>query len=102
MTLSLPAAEEKLVSDVVFVLDKSTSPSLEDQALQMLSDLKEQVDATGAEVKVGVVIFNKAAHVSSWMNLSTQYGEIEAAIKQDISSGTNTHAGSFGWNKNAG
>ena len=93
VTLSLPAAEEKLVSDVVFVLDKSTSPSLEDQALQMLSDLKEQVDATGAEVKVGVVIFNKAAHVSSWMNLSTQYGEIEAAIKQDISSGTNTHAG---------
>ena len=32
ITLSLPSAEEKLASDVVFVLDKSTSAELEDKA----------------------------------------------------------------------
>ena len=31
VTLSLPSAEEKLASDVVFVLDKSTSAELEDK-----------------------------------------------------------------------
>lgn len=36
VTLSLPSAEEQLVSDVVFVLDKSTSAGLEQQALTML------------------------------------------------------------------
>ena len=36
VTLSLPAAEEQLVSDVVLVLDKSTSAALEEQALAMV------------------------------------------------------------------
>ena len=43
VTLSLPAAEEQLVSDVVLVLDKSTSAALEEQALAMLRELKGQV-----------------------------------------------------------
>lgn len=93
VTLSLPAAEEQLVSDVVFVLDKSTSAELENEALAMLSELKTQVETVGAKVKVGVVIFNKQANVTDFMDLSTQYGAIETAIRQDISSGTNTHAG---------
>lgn len=96
VTLSLPAAEEELVSDVVFVLDKSTSAALEDQALQMLQDLKAQIEETDAKVKVGVVIFNKEAHVANdgaFFDLATEYGAIETAIKQNISSGTNTHAG---------
>lgn len=42
VTLSLPSAEEKLASDVVFVLDKSTSAEKEEQALGMLTALKEQ------------------------------------------------------------
>ena len=96
VTLSLPSAQETLVSDVVFVLDKSTSAELENQALDMLQNLKKQVDDTNAKVKVGVVIFNKEANVANYGNffdLSTQYGKIENAIKQNISSGTNTHAG---------
>lgn len=93
VTLSLPSAEEQLVSDIVFVLDKSTSAALEDQALAMLQQLKNQIDKTNAQVKVGVVIFNKKANVSDFMDLTTQYADIEAAIKQNISSGTNTHAG---------
>ena len=93
VTLSLPSAEEALASDVVFVLDKSTSTKLEDQALGMLNKLKEQAKSTEAKVKVGVVIFNKEANVTPLTDLATGYETIENAIKQEISSGTNTHAG---------
>lgn len=93
VTLSLPSAEKELVSDVVFVLDKSTSATVENQALGMLKQLKEKAVKDGATVKVGVVIFNKEAHVTEWKDLVTEYDAIEDAITQKISSGTNTHAG---------
>ena len=95
VTLSLPAAQEQLVSDVVFVLDKSTSATVEKQMLDMLGSLKDQVTETGAKVKVGVVIFNKEANrVLELTELnSDNMGKIQEAIKKDISSGTNTHAG---------
>ena len=93
VTLSLPSAEEALASDVVFVLDKSTSAEKEEQALGMLTALKEQTAKTGAKVKVGVVIFNKQANVTQLTDLATGYDDIQAAIEQTISSGTNTHAG---------
>ena len=93
VTLSLPAQEETLASDVVFVLDKSTSAALEEQALAMLKNLQEQIRLVGGKVKVGVVIFNKEAHATGLMDLETQYADIEAAVKQELNSGTNTHAG---------
>ena len=93
VTLSLPSAEEQLASDVVFVLDKSTSATLEQQALDMLTKLKEQAGSTKAKVKVGVVIFNKQANVTPLTDLATGYDTIEQAIKQEIKKGTNTHAG---------
>ena len=94
VTLSLPSAEEALASDVVFVLDKSTSTKLEEQALGMLNNLKEQAASTKAKVKVGVVIFNKQANKTAPLtDLATGYDDIQAAIEQTISSGTNTHAG---------
>ena len=93
VTLSLPSAETQLATDVVFVLDKSTSASLEDQALKMLKNLQAQIQETGAKVNVGVVIFNKEAHKNGFFDLATEYDKIETAIKTDISSGTNTHAG---------
>lgn len=93
VTLSLPAGEEQLVSDVVFVLDKSTSADLETQAIDMLSNLKQQIENTNAKVNVGVVIFNKIANVTEFKDLTTEYDAIVAAIKQEINSGTNTHAG---------
>ena len=93
VTLSLPSAEEALASDVVFVLDKSTSADLEGQALDMLTALKNQAASTKAKVKVGVVIFNKQANVTQLTDLATGYETIENAIKQTIESGTNTHAG---------
>ena len=93
VTLSLPSKSEKLESDVVFVLDKSTSAQVEDQALEMLEKLRMQIDKTDAKVKVGIVIFNKIANVSSWFDLSSQFDQIEVAIRKNITSGTNCHAG---------
>ena len=95
VTLSLPSAEEKLASDVVFVLDKSTSAELEDKALALLADLKKEVAERGVMVKVGVVIFNQAANVAFPLTELTKenYATIEAAIRKTISSGSNTHAG---------
>ena len=95
VTLSLPAAQEQLESDVVFVLDKSTSAELEQQVITMLNGLKNQIKDTGAKVNVGVVIFNKVANrVLELTELNeTNMSTIEAAIKTDISSGSNTHAG---------
>ena len=95
VTLSLPSAQEQLVTDVVFVLDKSTSATVEDQMIEMLNSLNQQITETGAKVKVGVVIFNKEANrVLELTELnSDNMGKIQEAIKKDISSGTNTHAG---------
>ena len=93
VTLSLPSGEEQLATDVVFVLDKSTSAEVENSALAMLKDLQTQVQNTHAKVNVGIVIFNREAHQSGFYDLATQYSEIEAAVKQEIHSGTNTHAG---------
>lgn len=74
VTLSLPSAEEKLASDVVFVLDKSTSAELEDKALALLADLKEEVRERGVMVKVGVVIFNREANVALPIVISITQG----------------------------
>ena len=93
VTLTLPSVEEAPVYDVVFVLDKSTSAELEQNALAMLKQLQAQIKGTQTTIKVGVVIFNKEAHVTELKNLTTEYAQIEKAIKEEIESGTNTHAG---------
>lgn len=95
VTLSLPSAQEELVSDVVFVLDKSSSARVENQILEMLQELNTQIQSTDATVKVGIVIFNKQAnHVLELTELNDEnMAAIETAIKTEISSGTNTHAG---------
>ena len=95
VTLGLPAAQQQLVSDVVFVLDKSTSAQVESQVLDMLSQLNEQIRGSSAAVKVGVIIFNKQANIELELTeLNDQnLPAIQTAIKTEISSGTNTHAG---------
>lgn len=93
VTLTLPSVEEAPVYDVVFVLDKSTSAELEQNALDMLKQLQAQIKGTQTTIKVGVVIFNKEAHVTELKNLTTEYEQIEEAIREEIKSGTNTHAG---------
>ena len=58
VTLSLPSVEEKLVTDVVFVLDESScSEPAKEQVRSMLGDLYERVKGTDAAIKVGAVQF---------------------------------------------
>ena len=91
VTLSLPAQQETLISDVVFVLDKSTSPEKE-SALRMLETLQEQVGAD-AKVRVGVVTFNTTAAKNGFFDLSTELDKIQTAFDAPQVSGTNLHAG---------
>lgn len=93
VTLTLPSVEEAPVYDVVFVLDKSTSAELEKNALDMLKQLQDQIEGTQTTIQVGVVIFNKEAYVTKLKNLTTEYEQIKKAIREEIKSGTNTHAG---------
>ena len=96
VTLSVPGVQQSLDSDVVFVLDKSTSTDLETASLDLLTQLKNQVKDTGAKVKVGVVIFNKVANVTAQLtDISTDEGfnKVKAGIESEFKSGTNTHAG---------
>lgn len=91
VTLSLPSAEEPLATDVVFVLDKSTSADVEEEAIGMLTELSSKA----ADIKVGIVIFNKTSNkVLQLTKLDkTTLADIEAAIRTEIKSGTNSHAG---------
>ena len=58
VTLSLPSAQETLVTDVVFVLDESScSDPVKDSVKEMLSTLYNRIQNTGATVKVGAVQF---------------------------------------------
>ena len=91
VTLSLPAQQETLISDVVFVLDKSTSPEKE-SALRMLETLREQVGAD-AKVRVGVVTCNTTAAKNGFFDLSTELDKIQTAFDAPQVSGTNLHAG---------
>ena len=93
VTLTLPSVEEAPVYDVVFVLDKSTSATLKDQAKEMLQKLQKQIAGTQTTIKVGVVIFDQKAKTTELIDLTTGYTELENAIQQTTSSGTNTHAG---------
>ena len=95
VTLSLPSAEEKLDSDVVFVLDGSSSADsgVVNASLSLLSDLKDTAEDSGAAVNVCVVKFKRQAYKSDWFDLSTSYDAIKAAMGTKYSGGTNIHAG---------
>ena len=93
--LSLPSAEEKLDSDVVFVLDGSSSANTNVviEALDLLRDLKDPAEDSGAAVNVCVVKFKRQAYKSDWFDLSTNYDAIKADMETKYSGGTNIHAG---------
>ena len=62
VTLSLPSAEQKLSSDVVFVLDTSDCiGEVMDQVSELVAQLKTAQEKTNADIKVGVVAFKGSA-----------------------------------------
>lgn len=91
VTLSLPSAEEKLDSDIVFVVDKSES-SEKESALSMLDAIRNQIDE-GTKVNVGVVTFNTVATQNDFFDLNADYETIKEKFDAPAISGTNLHAG---------
>ena len=83
--------KETLASDVVFVIDKSTSPEKE-SALRMLEALQGQIGAD-AQVRVGVVTFNTTAVKNGFFDLTTELDKIREAFAAPQVTGTNLHAG---------
>lgn len=67
VTLSLPSAEEKLETDVVFVLDGSSSADTDvvRASLSLLDALKTAAGDSGAAVNVCVVKFKRRAFKSA-------------------------------------
>ena len=95
VTLSLPSAEENLNSDVVFVLDGSSSAdtAVVRDSLALLNELKTATENSGAAVNVCVVKFKRRAYKSDWYDLSNNYDAIRNAMETKYSGGTNIHAG---------
>lgn len=94
--LSIGSTEETTVSDVVFVLDKSASTDIRQEAMNMLDELKTRADE-GNLVKVGVVNFEQGVLES--LELTELNDENYETIKNSMifrevdSSGTNIHSG---------
>ena len=95
VTLSLPSAEENLASDVVFVLDGSSSANtgVVNESLTLLRSLKKSASDSGAAVNVCVVKFKRQAYKSDWFDLSKDFDAIQTAMETKYSGGTNLHAG---------
>ena len=95
VTLSLPSAEETLTSDVVFVLDGSSSAdaNVVVESLRLLNELKQAAEDNGATVNVCIVKFKRQAFKSDWFDLATHFKDIKKAMEHKYSGGTNIHAG---------
>lgn len=87
VTLTVGADQDKTASDVVFVLDKSTSAKVKAEAIKMLEELKAQADADN-DIKVGVVIFNRVGNEVLPLTALTDgnFDEIEKAINTRLNS----------------
>ncbi|MBQ6905595.1 MAG: Cna B-type domain-containing protein [Clostridia bacterium] len=95
VTLSIPGEVEENITDIMFVIDKSSSDVLSgDFANGLFSQLIEVQKATGAAIKVGVVIFNYTSHL--WLPLTPltedNYQTLMAGLPK-LSGGTNADAG---------
>lgn len=99
VTLSLPSAEEELVSDVVFVLDQSDCKDtvLADMRI-LLEKLNDDLTYTNASVNVGVVFFRGCAvtayPLSKYTGVSDPIFEAIAKANSEMKlKGTNLPAG---------
>ena len=97
VTLSLPSAEEKLASDVVFVLDKSECASESAEAAkELVSQLLTQQELEKATLKVGVVAFGGTAIVVRDLKEIKDTADLTAAVTDGNIQGlhgTNIQAG---------
>ena len=98
ISLSFPGREDVLAQDIVFVLDKSGASDQEGidaQARQFLTDIKQQADEKGLNIKVGIVNFYYAGQVRQKLaDVVKNYNDIQDKLKTStVGFGTNMHAG---------
>ena len=96
VTLSLPSAEEKLVTDVVFVLDESScSVPVKEKVSAMLENLYTQVKDTDASIKIGAVQFRGEVTKLPLIELTEDTKNIVAAFmgERPKTGGSNMSAG---------
>lgn len=98
VTLTVGANEEHPVSDVVFVLDKSTSVNVRNAATAMLDELLTRANPEKSTINVGVVVFNSNARNDGYvMGLTelteTSRNEFNTILGKELSTGTNIEAG---------
>lgn len=81
ITLSLPSSEENLISDVVFVMDDSQCKNGSAAAAkEMVNQLLQQKELTGAKLKVGMIIFGGTAIVTRELSEVSEADDLETAI----------------------
>ena len=97
VTLSLPAAEENLASDIVFVMDKSSCNEATAELFKsLLDELLESKEETGDSIKIAVVSFKGVAHYNFELaELTSENADdvLEAVKVKPDSSGSNIEAG---------
>lgn len=93
VTLSIGATEEKENVAVMFLLDKSTSQGMRDEAADMLNYLKTQ---TNTNILYNVVIFSGTATSTGWRNIQDDAAlddTLANFANKETTSGTNMDAG---------
>ena len=98
VTLSLPSKEYVPTSDVVFVLDRSSSSVMTDvkaKANELLAQLASKTGEGKGTINVAVVNFDYEAHVDLELTELTEDSleTIQNAINSTTKSGTNLEAG---------
>jgi len=95
VTLSIPGEVETLSTDIVFVIDKSSSDKLSSNfANDFFEQLIEVQKASGASIKVGVVIYNYDGHVALPLTaLTAQNYQTLLNSLPSYKGGTNADAG---------
>lgn len=99
VSLSLPSAEEELVSDIVFVLDYSqNAASVAEKGLSVLDELNESINNSKASIKVGAVVFRGNANEKTFDLVKyddSVYEELKSFLNSSAPStkGSNIHAG---------
>ena len=93
VTLSIGAEQGKENVAVLFLLDKSTSQGMRDEAAKMLNELKTK---TNTNILYNVVIFSGDATSTGWCNIQDDAAlenTKENFVNKETSSGTNMVAG---------
>ncbi|MDO4459503.1 MAG: Cna B-type domain-containing protein, partial [Clostridia bacterium] len=98
ITLSIPGVETPLVSDIVFVVDKSSDKNESFKAaVEMLKDLNAAVAETEAKIKIGGVLFSgradKVIGLEELSDASIENLKTVLTNKDGLSGGSNLDAG---------